>query len=298
MNTNEETRLLVQRATAGDRAALEEVLGGVQDLVFNLSLRMLGTFPDAEDASQEILLRVMTHLSSFRGESAFSTWVFRIAANYLSGYRKHLFAQRPLSFEFYGEDIKNGAVEDLPDLSQDVSRELLAEELKLSCTNVMLQCLDTESRCAFILGTMFRLDSAAAGEVLGISPENYRQRLSRARKRMAAFLEEYCGEYSHGECRCARRVDYAIQCRRISKAGLHRRPAGQPGAGGNGGHGGTGRRFPAVRLLQGLPVPGAAAGDDPGTAGQHSLFHRHQSVRRAHHGHQSDLRLPDGPGGQ
>lgn len=216
MNTNEETRLLVQRATAGDRAALEEVLAGVQDMVFNLSLRMLGTFPDAEDASQEILLRVMTHLSSFRGESAFSTWVFRIAANYLSGYRKHLFAQRPLSFEFYGEDIKNGAVEDLPDLSQDVSRELLAEELKLSCTNVMLQCLDTESRCAFILGTMFRLDSAAAGEVLGISPENYRQRLSRARKRMAAFLEEYCGEYSHGECRCARRVDYAIQCRRIS----------------------------------------------------------------------------------
>ena len=135
MNTNEETRLLVQRATAGDRAALEEVLAGVQDLVFNLSLRMLGTFPDAEDASQEILLRVMTHLSSFRGESAFSTWVFRIAANYLSGYRKHLFAQRPLSFEFYGEDIKNGTVEDLPDLSQDVSRELLAEELKLSCTN-------------------------------------------------------------------------------------------------------------------------------------------------------------------
>ena len=125
MNTNEETRLLVQRATAGDRAALEEVLAGVQDMVFNLSLRMLGTFPDAEDASQEILLRVMTHLSSFRGESAFSTWVFRIAANYLSGYRKHLFAQRPLSFEFYGEDIKNGAVEDLPDLSQDVSRELL-----------------------------------------------------------------------------------------------------------------------------------------------------------------------------
>ena len=216
MNTNEETRLLVQRATAGDRAALEEVLAGVQDLVFNLSLRMLGTFPDAEDASQEILLRVMTHLSSFRGESAFSTWVFRIAANYLSGYRKHLFAQRPLSFEFYGEDIRSGRAADVPDLTGGADSSLLAQELKLSCTNVMLQCLDTESRCAFILGTMFRLDSAAAGEVLGISPENYRQRLSRARKRMAAFLEEYCGEYGHGECRCARRVDYAIQCRRIS----------------------------------------------------------------------------------
>lgn len=52
----------------------------MQDLIFNLSLRMLGTVQDAQDASQEILLKVMTHLSSYRGASAFSTWTFRIAA--------------------------------------------------------------------------------------------------------------------------------------------------------------------------------------------------------------------------
>ena len=216
MHTKINKESLVQRAAGGDRAALEETLAGVQELVFNLSLRMLGTFHDAEDASQDILVKVMTRLSSFRGESAFDTWVFRIAVNHLRDYKKHLFAQSPLSFEFYGEDIRSGRASDVPDLTGGVDTPLLARELKLSCTNVMLQCLDTESRCAFILGTMFRLDSAAAGEVLGISPENYRQRLSRARKRMAAFLEEYCGEYGHGECRCARRVDYAIQCRRIS----------------------------------------------------------------------------------
>ena len=44
---------------------------------------MLGTIQDAEDASQEILIRVMNNLASFRGESAFSTWVFRIAVNHL-----------------------------------------------------------------------------------------------------------------------------------------------------------------------------------------------------------------------
>ena len=216
MHTQTNKESLVQRAANGDRAALEEALAGVQDLVFNLSLRMLGTFHDAEDASQDILVKVMTRLSSFRGDSAFDTWVFRIAVNHLRDYKKHLFAQSPLSFEFYGEDIRSGRAADAPDLTGGVDSSLLAQELKLSCTNVMLQCLDPESRCAFILGTMFRLDSRAAGDILDLTPEAYRQRLSRARRRMADFLSDYCGEYGNGTCRCADRVNYAIQNRRIA----------------------------------------------------------------------------------
>ncbi len=214
--TDQELSVLIERATAGDKQALEAVLAEVQDLVFNLSLRMLGTFPDAEDAAQDILLKVMTHLSSFRGDSAFSTWVFRIAVNHLKNYKKHMFAHAPLSFEFYGEDIKHGKLEDIPDLTQNTDQAILAEELKLSCTNVMLQCLDPESRCIFILGTMFRLDSRIAGDILNMTPEAYRQRLSRSRKKMAEFLSEYCGEYGHGTCRCAKRINYAIQNHRIS----------------------------------------------------------------------------------
>lgn len=57
----------VEKAVSGDRKALEELLTGIQYPVFHLSLRMLGSIPDAEDATQEILLKVMTHLSSFRG---------------------------------------------------------------------------------------------------------------------------------------------------------------------------------------------------------------------------------------
>ena len=218
MNTKEhqELSILIEQATAGDRSALETVLTGVQDLVFNLSLRMLGTFHDAEDASQDILLKVMTHLSSFKGDSAFTTWVFRIAVNHLKDYKKHMFAQFPLSFEFYGDDIRNGKIQDVPDLTQNIDQSILAEELKLSCTNIMLQCLDPESRCIFILGTMFRVDSRIAGDILGITPEAYRQRLSRVRKKMAAFLSEYCGEYGQGTCHCVHRVNYAIQNHRIT----------------------------------------------------------------------------------
>ena len=81
--TNEELQAFVDKATAGDKKALETLVAGVQDMVFNLSLRMLGTFADAEDATQDILLKMITHLSTFRGESAFTTWVFRIAVNHL-----------------------------------------------------------------------------------------------------------------------------------------------------------------------------------------------------------------------
>ena len=214
--TNEELQVLVNKATAGDKAALETLIASVQDIVFNLSLRMLGTFADAEDATQDILLKMITHLSSFRGDSSFTTWVFSIAANHLKNYKKHMFAHYPLSFEYYGDDIEKGKIQDVPDLTQNVEKDILAEELKMSCTNVMLQCLDTESRCIFILGTMFKVDSRVAGDILKMTPESYRQRLSRIRKKMADFLGQYCGEYGTGRCRCKNRVNYAIQNHRIN----------------------------------------------------------------------------------
>ncbi len=214
--TKEEVQALVDKATSGDKKALETLVTDVQDMIFNLSLRMLGTFADAEDATQDILLKMITHLSSFRGESRFTTWVFQIAVNHLKSYKKHMFAHVPLSFDFYGNDIENGKIEDVPDLTQNVDKDILAEELKMSCTNVMLQCLDTESRCIFILGTMFQIDSRMAGDILGMTPEAYRQRLSRVRRKMADFLSQYCGEYGGGRCRCKNRVNYAIQSRRLN----------------------------------------------------------------------------------
>nr|WP_296482661.1 RNA polymerase sigma factor [uncultured Acetatifactor sp.] len=214
--TKEELQALVDKATAGDKKALETLVAGVQDIVFNLSLRMLGTFADAEDATQDILLKMITHLSSFRGDSSFTTWVFSIGVNHLKNYKKHMFAHCPLSFAYYGEDIENAEIEKVPDLTQNVERNILAEELKMSCTNVMLQCLDVESRCIFILGTMFKLDSRIAGEILEMTPEAYRQRLFRIRRKMADFLGQYCGEYGSGRCKCKDRVNYAIQSHRLN----------------------------------------------------------------------------------
>lgn len=216
----EEMEDLIDKAIAGDKKALELIIGDIQDLVFNLSLRMLGMVTDAEDAAQEILIKVMTHLSSFRRESSFSTWVFRIAVNHLKDYKKNMFSRYPLSFEYYGEDIASGKEKDVPDMTLGVEQAILEEELKMSCTNVMLQCLDKESRCIYILGTMLKVDSRVAADILEITPEAYRKRLSRVKEKMAAFLEEYCGLSGKGMCSCKRRINYAAATHRLNPANL------------------------------------------------------------------------------
>lgn len=206
---------MIALAVEGDGQALEKVLSEVQDLVFNLSIRMLGTVADAEDATQDILVRIMTNLSSFRKDSKFSTWVYRIAVNYLIDYKKSMFAQHPLDFDFYANDIKAGYLDQTEELLMGQSKEVFAEELKISCTNVMLQCFDPQTRCIFILGSMFKIDSKVAGEILGISSDNYRQKLSRARNKMADFLSAYCGLTNTGSCNCKKRLGYAVKQRRL-----------------------------------------------------------------------------------
>lgn len=212
----QETNRLIDLALDGNAEGLEQLLASVQDMIFNLSLRMLGTVPDAEDAAQDILVRIMTSLSTFRKESSFQTWVYRIATNYLINYKKSMFAEHPLDFEFYGNDIKYAAVDETEQLVDEMTRETMAEELKMSCTNVMLQCLDAESRCIFVLGTMFKVDSKIAGEILDMTAENYRQRLSRIRRKVGDFLAEYCGLSGSGCCSCKKRVGYAIAQHRIN----------------------------------------------------------------------------------
>jgi DNA-directed RNA polymerase specialized sigma24 family protein len=165
----------------------------------------------------------MTQLSNFRKESAFSTWVYRIATNYLINYKKSMFAKRPLSFEFYGEDIDKGFIQTTSEATKNIDDNILGEELKQSCTNVMLQCLDPESRLIYVLGVMFKLNSKVCGEILGITPDAYRQRLVRVRKLVGSFLSEYCGLSTTGKCNCKKRIGYAIQTNRLNPENMEYR---------------------------------------------------------------------------
>src|SRR5260370_6764445 len=79
---------LVSRAQTGDKDALDKLVRRHQPWVFNISIRMLWHREVAEDATQEILIKVVTKLSTFRGQSQFRTWLYRIAVNHLLNVRK------------------------------------------------------------------------------------------------------------------------------------------------------------------------------------------------------------------
>lgn len=216
-------------AQAGDRAALEAIVCAVHKDVHNLSIRFLCCPQDAEDATQEILIRVITGLSSFRGESGFRTWVYRVASNALLTLRKQRLEQQPLDFDLFGEDLTQG-LSDKPWVIEDnLSDNLLLEEVKIGCTLAMLQCLDREHRLAYILGEIMELDHIQAASVLDVTSAAFRKRLSRARTSILAFMKAYCGLVNpDNACRCHRRVATAIALGRVNAA--HLRFASSPQA--------------------------------------------------------------------
>lgn len=204
----------INQALNGSKEALGIIVENIDELIFNLSLRMLGRIEDAEDAKQDILVKVITNLSSYKGESLFSTWVYRIAVNHLINEKNKQFINQPLSFEIFGNDIDRYITSSVPEVDS-VEKTILSEELKLSCTNVMLQCLAPLDRLVFVLGTMFHVDSSIGGEITGLSSDNFRQRLSRSRKVMSDFLSEYCEHGGGTKCKCMNRVTYAQRQQRI-----------------------------------------------------------------------------------
>lgn len=198
---------LVEGAKAGDRAALEELVRRHQGWVFNIVVRMVYRREDAEDLTQEILVKAITHLGTFRGESRFRTWLYRIAANQALDFRKEM-ASADGSFLDYGRSIDETPDRDLPDpASVPVDLPILVEEVKIGCTVGMLLCLDRRQRLAFTLGEILGVSDKIGGEIMEITPANFRQMLSRARRDLYAFMNEKCGLVNQANpCRCAKKT--------------------------------------------------------------------------------------------
>lgn len=194
---------LVVEARSGSRQALEEVVRRVQDQVYSLCLRMLFHPADAEDASQEILIKLITNLQGFRFECPFRFWVMRIAANHLKAMRKNYAEKKIVSMEWAQSMIDR--VEAIGWFSQPLEAPEPMMELEMfhACTQALLLALDRPHRLAFILGVVMEVTSQEGGYILDITPEAYRKRLSRARQRVTDFLRNYCGFFNEERpCSC------------------------------------------------------------------------------------------------
>jgi len=209
----QEEQAMVNAAAEGSKAELEKLVRWIQGDVYNLAVRFLWNTDDAQDATQEILLKTITHLSTFKGESALKTWVYRIAYNYLINAMKSKAEQRSVNFTAFSKYIR-------ADLDQveyaGADKDILTEEVKLSCSTGLLLCLNREQRLAYLLGEVFEVSSEDGAFITDTNTSNFRKRLSMAREKIRSFIEGHCGLVKAANpCRCQKRINAALQQQRI-----------------------------------------------------------------------------------
>jgi RNA polymerase sigma factor (sigma-70 family) len=211
--TDSEDHALVTRVRSGSREGLEELVQRHQPWIYNIAVRMLYHPQDAQDATQEILIKMLTQLSSFEGRSSFRTWLYRIAVNHVLNMKRGRLEPPMLTFACYGHGLEKTPDLDPPDqrtVPSDV--RLLVDEARIGCTTGMLLCLDREQRLVYILGEIFEVTDVVAAELLEISRENFRQRLARARRDLHSFMNDKCGLVNRANpCRCAKKTRGFIQ---------------------------------------------------------------------------------------
>jgi RNA polymerase sigma factor (sigma-70 family) len=197
---------LARRAAEGDGDALCGLVREIQHPMYRLALRFLGNPEDAQDACQEILIRIMTRLGTFEGRSKFSTWAYTVAVRSLLRTRKRLYESAVQGAEQYAAALDAGMGEIDPTL-EEAEYRLLSEEVRISCTYGMLLCLPRAQRAAYLLADVLGLTDAEGADVLDCSREAFRQRVSRARRTLRIVIDNRCGLVDPANpCRCGRQI--------------------------------------------------------------------------------------------
>lgn len=199
---------LVCQANRGDRESLEKLILRHQAWIYNIAVRMVFDPQDAEEVTQEVLIKAVTRLSTFRGDSKFRTWLYRITANHVLNMKRRGVEKVPYTFSTYANAINDTPDLDLPDPnSVPVDVPLLVEETKVACTTGMLLCLDRRQRLIFTLGEIIGASDTVGGEVMEMTADNFRQCLARARRDLYQFMNHQCGLVNaNNPCRCPKKT--------------------------------------------------------------------------------------------
>ncbi len=187
---------LAALAAAGDDLAFEALLGRYEARVYRLARRLTGDDADAQDVLQDAFLQVYRKLGSFRGESRFSTWLYRIATNAALMQRRGRKRRPTESLEAYLPRFDDkGAHLGEPAALQAASRadELLDRRLLAEKAQEGVARLPNLYRDAFVLRDLQELSTAEVAELLDLDPATVRQRVHRARLMLRGYLSDLVG---------------------------------------------------------------------------------------------------------
>lgn len=172
---------LIERARQGCLASFEELVRQNSHWVYNLALRLTGSAADAADAAQEAWVKIYRNIGSYRGEAAFSTWVYRIVVNTCLGERRRWRRWRP-------QQVLTPSMEDR--LAAAPCDALERIELRLGIWDALDQ-LPESQRTLIVLRDLEDCTYREIATMVGCTPALVKSRLHRARQRLRSILE--CG---------------------------------------------------------------------------------------------------------
>lgn len=208
--SDEEDRELVRESLKGNRDSLEHLIARHQAWIYNVVFRMVLVAEDAEDVTQEILIKVITKLSTYDpARASFRTWLHKIVANHVINMRKRGYEEAITKLDRYYSFVETIADTKIASTPEN---DLVIKDVMVGCVLGALLCLDRQQRLVFILGVVFNVNSQQGGEIVGISDANFRKILSRARDKLFNFMNHRCGMVNKSApCKCRNKVSEFIR---------------------------------------------------------------------------------------
>ncbi len=193
---SDDERALIRRLRDRDERAFRELLVLHRDRVFNITYRMLGNRSEAEDVAQEVFITVFKTIDSFREESKFSTWLYRVAVNHTKNRIKYLARRHDRDRDELDESTHsqqvNGAVTGQPVRAAQPDKALASAQME-QLLQEAIDALDEDQRAVVILRDVEELSIEEICEITGLPDGTVKSRLHRARlvlrKKMQRHVE-------------------------------------------------------------------------------------------------------------
>lgn len=186
--TDEQVRALINKIQAGDTDAFEPLVTAYEQTLYNLCYKMLGNREDAEDAVQEAFIKIFRALNDYRGDSRFSTWIYRIAVNTCNDMLRRKNRVQVISLYEQQEDGEETELQ-IPE-EGNTPEELLERKLTRESVDLGLQALPEEQRTILLLREIQGLSYEEIAEIQHLDGGTVRSRIHRARKKLCRWLQE------------------------------------------------------------------------------------------------------------
>lgn len=184
--TREQEALTVQRVLDGDVNEYEKLVLEYQKNVYNLALRMTGDAEDAADMAQEAFIKAYNSLASYRGDSRFSVWLYRIVSNVCLDFLRARKRRQTVSLSVVDDEGEETELE-ISDESASPEK-LLERSMTRDAVRRGLQELTPEYRQILILRELQGMSYDEIAETLGLESGTVKSRIFRARKKLCSFL--------------------------------------------------------------------------------------------------------------